>query len=140
MKDLFRGRHASLSQRGFTLIETIVAVALLGIAVVGVLSVIAASARTSSRGRESTTLLQLARAQIESIQQAPFQASVANYSIITPVPAGFAVSVTSTDPGTVYRYASPSTTTITGSVQQVTVTVTGDYGSMSLSFYKVEAP
>lgn len=140
LPDVVPSTGSGATQRGFTLVETIVAVALVGVAVVGVLSIIGVSARSSSRGRESATLLQLARAQVETIQQAPFQSNPASYTIISPIPEGFSVSVTSTDPGTTYTYASPAPTVISGSVQLITVTATGDYGSMSLRFYKVEVP
>lgn len=133
-------RHPRDPERGFTLIETIIALAIVGTAVIAVVMAIGQGAQSSARGRESVSLLQLARAQIETIQQYPFQSNPANYPLISPVPEGFSVSFTSTDPGTTYTYPSPAPTVITGSVQQITVTTAGDFGEMEITFYKVKVP
>lgn len=128
------------TQRGFTLIETIIALAIVGTAVIAVVAAIGQGAKASARGRESVVLLQLARAQIETIQQYPYQTNPANYPLISPVPDGYSVSFTSTDPGTTYTYPSPAPTVITGPVQQISVTTTGDFGEMEITFYKVRVP
>lgn len=130
----------AVRQGGFTLIETIVAVAIVGSAVIAIVAVIGSSARSSARGRESVTLLQLARAQVEAIQQSPYQSTPTAYPTISPIPEGFTVSFTSTDPGTSYTYPTQAPTVVTGSVQQITVTASGDYGSLDLIFYKIKAP
>ncbi len=135
-----RSTRGISTQRGFTLIETIIAVAIVGSAVIAVVAVIGSSARSSARGRESVTLLQLARAQVETIQQSPYQSTPSAYPTISPIPEGFSVSFTSTDPGTTYVYPTQAPTVITGSVQRITVTVAGDYGEMELTFYKIKAP
>jgi Tfp pilus assembly protein PilV len=127
-------------QTGFTLIETIIAISIVASAVIAVVVVIGSSARSSSRGRESVTLLQLARAQVEAIQQYPFQIIPSAYPTISPIPEGFTVSFTSTDPGTSYKYPTQAPTVVSGSIQQITVTASGDYGTLQLTFYKIKAP
>ena len=84
-------------ERGFTLIEAIAALLILGTIVVGSLGVMALTARTSARAEESVTLLQLVRAQIETIQQSPFQQSATNYPTITGIPDGFTVTFSATE-------------------------------------------
>ncbi len=127
-------------QGGFSLVETIIAVALVGVVVPGLLGVMAATSRVAVRAEESVTLLQLARAQVEAIQQSPFKANAAEYPSIAGIPEGFSVTFTATDSGIVYTYPAPLGTTITGEVQKITVTAQGDFGQMSLTFYKVRLP
>jgi prepilin-type N-terminal cleavage/methylation domain-containing protein len=133
----WRGR-ALPRQRGFTLFEVVIALGMLGTAVIAIVSVMATTTRAGSRSRENTTLLHLARAEVEAIQKSPYQSTPTNYPIIS-APDGYAVSFTSTDPGTTYSYAS-TTTVITGAVQQITVTATGDTGSVDITFYKIDVP
>lgn len=127
-------------QEGFSLVEVIIAIALVGVVVPGLLGVMAATSRVAVRAEESVTLLQLARAQLETIQQSPFKANAAEYPTITGVPEGFSVSFSATDPGITYTYPAPLGTTITGEVQKITVTAQGDFSQMSLIFYKVRLP
>ncbi|MDP2950473.1 MAG: prepilin-type N-terminal cleavage/methylation domain-containing protein [Chloroflexota bacterium] len=127
-------------QEGFSLVEGIIAMAVVGVVVVGLLGVMAATSRVAVRAEESVTLLQLARAQVEAIQQSPFKANAAEYPSITSIPDGFSVSFTATDPGIAYTYPAPLGTTITGAVQKITVTAQGDFSQMSLAFYKVRLP
>ena len=107
------------------------------VAVVGVLG---ATARTADLAEESVTLLQLVRAQIETIQQSPYEDDASDYASITGVPEGVTVTFASTDPGTTYTYPAPDSTTLTNVVQQIAVTATGDDATMSISFYKVKMP
>ena len=125
---------------GSSLIEVIIAVALVGLAVPSLLAVMATSSRVAVRAEESVTLHQLARAQIEAIQQSPFKANAADYPSITGIPEGFTVTFTAPDSGMTYTYPAPLGTTITGAVQKITVTAQGDFSQMSLVFYKVRLP
>ena len=124
-------------QQGFSLIEVVIAVALVGVAVPGILGVMAASSRVAVRAEESVTLLQLARSQVEAIQQSPFKANAAEYPSITGIPEGFSVTFIAADSGIIYTYPAPLGTTIIGAVQKITVTAQGDFSQMSLIFYKV---
>ncbi|MBF8267797.1 MAG: hypothetical protein HW388_1305 [Dehalococcoidia bacterium] len=89
------------------------------------------------RAEESVTLLQLARSQVEAIQQSPFKANAAEYPSITGIPEGFSVTFIAADSGIIYTYPAPLGTTIIGAVQKITVTAQGDFSQMSLIFYKV---
>ena len=120
--------------------ETVVAMALVGMVVPGILSVMAASSRVAVRAEESVTLQQLARAQVEAIQQSPFKANAAQYPSITGIPDGFTVTFTAVDSGIIYTYPAPLGTTITGAAQKIVVTAQGDFSQMSLTFYKVKLP
>ena len=128
-------------QRGFSLIETIAAVFIAGTLVIAITVAMGTSARTAARQEESVTLLQLIRAQVETIQQSPFEADPADYVSIANIPEGFTVSATSTDPGISYTYPPPlSTSTISNVVQRVVVTAAGDSSEMSVTFYKIDLP
>ena len=127
-------------ERGIFLLEAVVALAITGTFLTGVVVVMGASVRTSARAQESVTLAQLVRAQIETIQQSPFKDDPTQYPAISAIPEGFTVAVTSTDPGTSYSYAAPSNTTLTSVVQQIEVKATGDFSEMSMTFYKIKVP
>lgn len=140
-KVLNRNQPSSRSrQAGFSLFETVTAVALVGVAIVGIIGGVSSASRSSSRETENVRLLQLARAQAEEIQNSPYKSNPAEYPAFAPIPAGYTVSWTSTDPGPSYAYAAPSTTTIVGSVQQIVVFAAGDNATTTLTFYKVRAP
>jgi Tfp pilus assembly protein PilV len=140
--EMVRSRFQSMltSDQGVSLIETVMAVALLGTVVIGIVQVLVATSRTAVRVEESITLTQLVRAQIETIQQSPFEEDPTQYPAISDIPEGFTVSVTSSDPGPVYAYPAPSTTIITNVIQQIVVTATGDFSELDKTFYKVRAP
>ena len=127
-------------QRGFTLIESIVAIAIVGLVVTSVLVAMGNGTRIAGRQQESVRLTQLIRTQIELIQQSPFLTDPTAYPAITGVPEGFSVSFTSTDPGTTYTYPAPVSETLTSTVQQFEVTATGDYSESSMTFYKTRMP
>ncbi len=127
-------------QRGFTLVEIIISMAVVGVVVLGLLGVMSATSRVAVRAEESVTLLQLARAQVEAIQQSPFTTNATQYPAITGVPEGFSVTFTAVDSGITYTYPAPLGATITGEVQKITVTAQGDFSNMSLTFYKVRLP
>ncbi|MBI4281920.1 MAG: hypothetical protein HY672_00315 [Chloroflexi bacterium] len=120
--------------------ETVIAVALVGLVVPGLLGVMAASSKVAVRAEESVTLHQLARAQIEAIQQSPFKSNAAEYPTITGIPDGFTVTFVSVDSGITYTYPAPLSTTITGAVQKITVTAQGDFSQVSHIFYKAKLP
>lgn len=131
-------------ERGFSLLETIVALAIVGTVVLATGIAMANTARVSVRSEESVTLTQLVRAQIETIQQSPFLADPTQYPTISGIPEGFSVTFSSSDPGTTYAYPSapnpPLTATITNVIQKIVVTATGDFSTMSMTFYKIRSP
>ena len=128
-------------QRGFSLLETIAAVFIAGTVVTATVVAIGTSARIAARQEESVRLVQLVRAQIETIQQSPYEDNPADYPIVSGIPDGFTVSSTSTDPGISYTYPPPlATSTLTNLVQEIEVTAVGDFSEMSMTFYRVRLP
>lgn len=100
------------SQRGFLMIETMLAVAIVGTAMLAVVSAFSTASRTSSFVEDTTTAEWLATSQIEVIRTTAFVLTPGTYPAVS-APAGFAVANT--------------TSAITGgdqNIQTVTVTVT----------------
>lgn len=129
---------------GFSLFEVVIALAIVGTAVIATGIAMANTARVSVRSEESVTLTQLLRAQIETIQQSPFLADPTQYPKISGIPDGFSVTFSSSDPGTAYAYPTvpnpPLNATITNVIQKIVVTATGDFSTMSMTFYKIKSP
>ena len=127
-------------ERGFFLFEVVVAVMLLGVAGIAAVSLMAANVGLADRAEENVTLLQLARAQVEAIQQSPFKQDPTTYPAISGIPEGFAVTVSATDSGLTYTYPVPLGTTLTNVVQKIVVVAKGDYSELTLTFYKLRSP
>jgi type II secretory pathway pseudopilin PulG len=127
-------------ERGFSIFEIIIAVFILGTAGVAAVSLMTANIGLADRAEENVTLLQLARAQIETIQQSPFKQDPTTYPAISGIPEGFAVTVSATDSGLTYTYPAPLGTTITNVVQKIVVIAKGDYSELTLTFYKLRSP
>jgi prepilin-type N-terminal cleavage/methylation domain-containing protein len=84
------------SSRGFTLIEVLIAVALIGIVAIAILGALSTSSKTVSLADERTTAESLARRQIESIKSQGYNSteSVLNepiYQKIGGIPAGYSI-------------------------------------------------
>ncbi|OGT27313.1 MAG: hypothetical protein A2Z17_05090 [Gammaproteobacteria bacterium RBG_16_66_13] len=132
-----RARALVPGEAGFSLVEELVAV---GIVVVGLALVLSAVSTASFGVRETDEHVfaeNLARSQVERVQDAPYSANPTSvpYPTVTP-PAGYAVSLN------VEYWTAPNgpfTTTVRNDgLQQITVTVThaGQY-VLSLAHYKV---
>ena len=132
-----RARNSGAGDAGFSLVEELVA---LGIVVVGVAFVLSAISTSSFGVRETDEHVfaeNLARSQVELVQDAPYSANPTSvpYPTVSP-PAGYAVSLS------VEYWTAPNgpfTTTVRNDgLQQITVTVThaGQY-VLSLAHYKV---
>ena len=65
--------HALRLQKGFSLIETVAAVGLIGTAVVGSVVLLGATVRTSAHTQGDLALIQLIRSQVETIQNVPIR-------------------------------------------------------------------
>ena len=130
----FGGRRAGVhDQRGETLIELMVAVLIMGTAIVAILGAIAASIRTSAQHRESVRAGNAATMIAELIETAPYVPCESNYSSAYAAPnyqkpAEFTVSVRVT----YLASKTTSTPTFNGSgcttandqgLQEVTITV-----------------
>lgn len=121
--------------RGFTLFETVVVLALTAAVVPAVIGAVAATARMTDNAYDRSILFELAQSQFEDVQGQAFQTSPASYSLIS-MPAGYSVSVTTASAVT-YTYPAPNSSNTVGTVQQVTVTVTGVRGNLTIMGYKV---
>jgi len=75
------------SQMGFTLIETLVALAILGIVAVSILSGMATTSKATAIVDERATAESLARSQLEWVKNADYVYSATEYSP-TPIPDG----------------------------------------------------
>ncbi len=132
-----RARTLGAGEAGFSLVEELVA---LGIVVVGVALVLSAISTASFGVREADEHVfaeNLARSQVERVQDAPYSAdpTVVPYPTVSP-PAGYAVSL-----GVEYWTApnGPFTSTLRNDgLQRITVTVThAGQNVLSLAHYKV---
>lgn len=119
-------------EKGLTLIEVVIALAIVGLTIMVLLQILPVAIVGTSRARAGVNVANLAGSQMESIKQQTFWAA---YSPVSPIPDGFTIAITTSVPVT-YGYPSPSFAQTTDTVQLVTVTVTGPYGSRSLGGYK----
>ena len=132
--------HSLRLQRGFSLIESIAAVGVIGISVVGSVILLNATVRTSSETAGDLGLIQIVRAQVETIQQSPFMEEPTQYPLADNIPPNVTVTFTATDPGTSYTFPAPSGATLTQVVQKIEVTAKEDDGESTMTFYKVSSP
>jgi prepilin-type N-terminal cleavage/methylation domain-containing protein len=81
------------SNKGFSLLETLIAIAVLAVISIAVLLGLSMSARANIMSDEQTTAGSIARSQIESIQRQSYD-SVNNppiYSLISNIPDGYSI-------------------------------------------------
>lgn len=100
------------SQRGFMMIEMMLAVAIVGTAMFAVVSAFSTSARSATFVQETATAQWLATSQIEFIRTAEYVITPGTYTTV-PSPAGYAVA--------------NATSAVSGgdsNIQTVTVTIT----------------
>lgn len=111
-------------QRGLSLIEEIVAVALIGVVSIPVLLGLSSLMRGTADSEAQVRMVALARSQAEVIKQAPFSAdpTASPYPSFTPVPEGLAISITVATT-TTYAFPPPDASSLQGEVQRVTVEV-----------------
>jgi len=120
------------TKAGFSLIETTVAVALLGVIVVTILGAFSAVTIAATRHQQQTTLDRLTRSAAEYIKSQPYAAT---YLSLTPLPSGFSLSYQ-----VQYYAAGPSFSTANPDIglEEIALTVTGPNGSSEiLDFLKV---
>ena len=123
------------SQSGMSLVEVVVALALIALVVPAILLGLSTASRGTDQAYERSLLLELAQSQMEDIQQQPYQENAADYTLIS-TPQGYQIEVSAT-PAVTYTYPAPKSTNTEETVQLVTVTVTGVRGSLELQGYKV---
>ncbi len=121
------------NQKGFHLVEVMVALALLGVIVVAFLGAVSMAYRANSFADERTTAKSLAISQLEYIKNQDYDYDDGTplhpqYDMISDIPVGYAVGVT----------AEPLDDPDNG-IQRITVTVEHhSEGVISLVGYKVE--
>jgi prepilin-type N-terminal cleavage/methylation domain-containing protein len=79
------------AENGFTLVEILVAVAIMGIAVVGILMALATMLNVSTVGRSLANVDQVTRKYSESITAASYASCASSYSSVT-LPSGYSFS------------------------------------------------
>jgi prepilin-type N-terminal cleavage/methylation domain-containing protein len=83
-------------EKGFTLIEVVLALAILGIVAASFLSALATGSRSIFLADEQTTAESLARTQLEFVRSQPYDAdnNPPEYLIISDIPDGYAIALT----------------------------------------------
>lgn len=125
----------NINNRGFTLIEEIIAIGLIAAVVVVLWQALSVGINTSDRARDRATLFNLAQSQLEDILKQSYQTSYI-YTPLSPLPEGYSIAVSVIVPVT-YTYPSPGTGNAPETIQRIQVTVAGDYGSATVYGYKV---
>ena len=118
------------SQKGFSLIESLVALVILSIVGLAFLGAITTAHRSTILANEKTTAASLAKSQMENIQDQPYYDSTADYVFLS-VPSEY----------TGYSYRTPMVTNVSGTLhlQKVTITIERSGRAIyTLEDYKVD--
>ncbi len=114
-------------QEGVGLVETLIAVAILGVTLVVLLTAISTGSIGVATTEERVTAENLARSQLEYTKSQAYQAAPASYATVTP-PTGYAVTAAAT-----------SIPEGDSAIQKITVTVTRDGETLlTVEDYKVD--
>lgn len=110
------GKTSALpGEKGAGLVESLIAVAIMAIAVTAFLAAFSTGSLAVRRADKGVTAENLARSQLEYTKSQAYVAAPASYDTITPVPAGYSIS--------------SDATSIAGrdaNIQKITVTATRD--------------
>lgn len=87
-----RGFARLKRQEGFSLLETLIAVALVGVIAVAFLQALRTGSKSSGVHEERVVALGLAQSQLEEIKAMPYDA-LGNYAVAITSPTGYNVSV-----------------------------------------------
>jgi prepilin-type N-terminal cleavage/methylation domain-containing protein len=121
------------NQKGFTLIEVIVSIALLAIVGVGLLSALVTTSRSLITTDERETAKNIAEMQMEYLKSLPFSNAYTPRDITTDYP-GFSISTD--ESGFIQAQAVPSRTD--GNIQKLSITVNhGPKTILTITGYKV---
>ncbi len=130
------------AKRGFSLIETMVAIALMAIIVVAMLSAFSAITLAANRHQQETTLDRLARSDAEYTKGQPYQLGpptgpVANYLNLTAGGYSFSYQVLyySANTTPLFQAGNPDV-----GLQQIVLTVRGPNGSSEILNFLKEQP
>jgi prepilin-type N-terminal cleavage/methylation domain-containing protein len=114
------------SQKGFSLIEAMIAMVILSIVGLAILGAVTTAHKTTILVNEKTTAASLARAQMEYIQSQNYAVS-GNYTALT-IPSEYSG----------YSYGTPMAANVSTGLQKITITVErGDQPVYTLEDYKV---
>jgi type II secretory pathway pseudopilin PulG len=88
-----------VSEKGFAVIETLIATAVIGLISVGILMSLSTSAKSTVVSETQTTAESLARAQMEYILQQPYDSDnhTPAYSLLSSIPSGYSINATATN-------------------------------------------
>ena len=78
-------------ERGFSLIEIVIALGILGILVIAYITFLGGASKAFSIADERATAESLARSQMEYIKSLPFDTTAPYYVKVSPLPAGYDV-------------------------------------------------
>ena len=123
------------TKRGVSLIETMIAIALLAIIVVSILSAFSAITIAAARHKQATTLDLLTRSDAEYIKSQVYSPSPAVYTNLASAGYSFAYQVSYWDP--IFGGFAPGNVDV--GLQQLALTVNGPNGAReTLIFLKVQ--
>ena len=114
-KEVTLRRRRRRGEEGVGLVETLIAVGILGLALTVLLAAVATGSLAVSRTEERVAAENLARSQIEYTKSQGFLAPPASYATVTPSPGGYGVAVEAA--------SIPDTNS---SIEKITVTVSRD--------------
>ena len=125
-------------QRGFSLIETAVAVALLAVIVVSILAAFSATTLAATRHAQLSTLDRLARSDAEFIKSQPYSVKPAAYTSLAAAGYSFSYQVLYYDASQPLANQWRASNSETG-LQEIILTVKGpNNASEQLDFLKVQ--
>lgn len=122
-------------QQGLTLLEVIIALAIIGLIVPLVLGSLSAITMSTDRVYDRSVLFELAQSQLEDIESQPYSDNASGYTLV-PIPEGYSITLTTLSLVT-YVYGSPKSTATEETIQLVTVNVTGVQGNMVVNRYRL---
>lgn len=94
-----------VSQRGLTILEVIVALAVVSIIVPLLLGGLSFVTKSTDRVYDRSVLFEIAQSQLEAIESQPYSEDASGYTLI-PTPEGYSIHVTASPP-VIYTYAAP---------------------------------
>jgi Tfp pilus assembly protein PilV len=125
----------SRRQSGLTLVETLMAMLLLGVIVVTVLGAFSSATVAATRHQQVTGLDRLTRSEVEYIKSQSYDVKPTTYSNLTAPGYSFAATILYYDPAS----QTWSTANTDNGLQQIRLTVTGPNGiTETLYFVKVQ--
>ncbi len=127
-------RTVSGNSRGYTLMEQIIALALVVIAVTALLQALSGGISNMRKFSDRARLVNLARSQMESIQSEAYQDAAASYTQIG-LPPGYSLDIVAAVPRS-YTYPSPDITPTANVIQQITINVYSPETSFELVGYR----